>query len=173
MARNTFSVLQHNLQHSAGATEGLIKNLHEKGGAFVCLIQEPYLYKQDIKLYHRGVDVHRGLDNSPRACILSSPDMGLLMVPEFSGRDITTCRCEDKLDNKEVYFVSVYSDIEIFSIHPKLVQLVDYAENKSIELVIGIDSNAHSTVWGCQTNNQRTLDQTGHLNPHLANQLLI
>ena len=122
----------------------------------MCLLQEPYLFNKGIKLFPRGIQVSQGVtDRGPRACILSSLDMGLSLVPQYSGRDITTCRWEDKLNHREVYFVSVYSDIELLSINPELMRLVDYANNKSIEVVIGIDSNAHSTMWGCETNNQR------------------
>ena len=83
MVRNFVSILQHNIQHSVGATEGLIKDLHDRRGPFICLVQEPYLYRQDIKLFPRGVQVCHGLtDKGPRACILSSPDMGLVLVPQ-------------------------------------------------------------------------------------------
>jgi hypothetical protein len=107
-------------------------------------------------LYQTGIDVFREESGGHvRSCILASRDMNLILVPQFSGKDITTCRWHDNLENKEVYLVSVYSDINEQYINQKLEELIQFCNDNSYELIAGIDSNAHSSLWGCQNNNPR------------------
>ena len=57
-----------------------------------------------------------------------------------------------KLDNKDVMIISVYCDIKADPIPEFLKQALDYGEKRGYSILIGADTNAHSTMWGHETN---------------------
>jgi hypothetical protein len=139
---------QHNLRKCRTATEILIKQLGECKDSFICLIQEPYTYKSKIRLFPNQAKVYStDHPEGPRACIVSSQDMDLWVVPKFTGRDITTCLWQTK--KGRVYLSSVYCDILYPPISEELESLTDFCRISKKELVLGLDTNAHSSLWGC------------------------
>ena len=50
---------------------------------------------------------------------------------------------------------SAYLDIEKAVLTPELKNVVAYCEDNSLGLILGMDSNAHSTLWGNEDNNSR------------------
>ena len=57
-----------------------------------------------------------------------------------------------KLDNKNVMIISVYCDIKADPIPEFLKQALDYGEKRGYSILIVADTNAHSTMWGHETN---------------------
>ena len=69
--------------------------------------------------------------------------------PKYSNRDITTVVL--KLVDREIYFTSGYCDINL-DIPPKLTELMEEVNHP---VLMGLDTNAHSQVWGMAENNSR------------------
>ena len=53
-----------------------------------------------------------------------------------------------------MYVVSVYCDITKQSIPPELIKLMEEMSNAVI-IIIGIETNSHSPMWGCDEKNKR------------------
>ena len=56
-------------------------------------------------------------------------------------------------DGKEVYLVSMYCDILYQQVPNEAMKLLE--ENTEANVIIGMDSNAHSPMWGCEDTNKR------------------
>jgi len=121
-------------------------------------VQEPPSYRGRIKSFSRdGVLYYDTLSDRPRAAIYASRDLNLWVAPEFTNGDMATClwKTEDHTFS-EVMITSVYFDINFAEVWPaSLGRLVRYCKKRSLELFILADTNAHSTLWGCNTNNAR------------------
>ena len=75
------------------------------------------------------------------------------MSHEFSDPDITTAIV--KLRSGNLFVSSVYLDIlregsDMFL--DKLLQLIHHCKQSNSQLILGIDSNAHSFLWGPDSN---------------------
>ena len=147
---------QINLQHSKAATAELVKRLEvtDHAATTVVLVQEPWLVKgkvcgfggvTDLKVLHVG--------KTARAMIIFKGTCDVWLVPEFSGNDI--CTAVMKTDCSEVFFTSVYCDIKMAIKNDTLSNLTNFCNVNSKELVLGVDSNAHSVITGSLTNNNR------------------
>ena len=66
---------------------------------------------------------------------------------------MTTCSITSP--RYDFYICSAYSDINNNNIPVKLQELADFCVRKNKELVCGIDTNAHSHLWGSPKNNAR------------------
>ena len=95
-----------------------------------------------------------------RAGIYTSSLQSCHFVPmhEFIDQDITTGTLEGGSLNESLIVSSVYLDIMKPEILPKFKELVEYCIRKNLRLICGIDSNAHSTLWGSQYTNPRGED---------------
>ena len=57
------------------------------------------------------------------------------------------------INNKSTLLVSVYLDITLLhTISPTLHKVMQYAELKGFGIILGMDSNAHSTSYGPDSN---------------------
>ena len=76
---------------------------------------------------------------------------GMIMwrFPQYCAKDIIVC--ETKLNNRLTYLISMYLDIHILDFPPKFRELIRKKGN--CDIIIGTDSNAHSTVWNCPRSN--------------------
>jgi hypothetical protein len=149
-----FDLFQLNVHKSKEATALLTKSFHNKKN-FIYLLTEPHVNGKGILPgYPRSVNVyHKGLYT--RSCIISL-NQNLWFNPNYSSRDITTCLWKTDSDEiPEIYLSSVYLDIlntddEFFP--TELMKLVNYCNLKNKPLIISMDSNSHSTLWGLETN---------------------
>ena len=57
-------------------------------------------------------------------------------------------------ESTRVYFCSVYLDITINTYPAALDNLIQHCSTQGNKLVIGMDSNAHSVLWGDETNSR-------------------
>jgi ribonuclease HI len=90
----------------------------------------------------------------PRAAIWSSSNVDLWLNMQFSNRDIVTAIWNIEHE-KQVYIASVYCDINYEPISTELRKLVEHCHSRSIPLLIAADTNAHSTLWGSNKDNDR------------------
>jgi len=143
-------ITQQNLQHNKLATATFDKMFNSN----LDLIQEPYLGRQGQPcLFVETKQCFYKQLTRPRAIVRTSLDMSSWMVSEFTDRDIATVGI--RVDNRVVYFASVYLDIN-YSVGDNLFEaLLTHCQGRSIPLVVGMDSNAHSTLWGSEEANAR------------------
>ena len=72
-------------------------------------------------------------------------------VPQFCSKDIIVC--QTKINNKLTFLVSLYLDCKVPSLPKELIDLMRNVGNNDV--LIGTDSNAHSTVWNCSLTDNR------------------
>ena len=128
-----------------------------KKDPFIGFIQEPWINNEGlISGLQGGGKLFAGACKNARTCIYAHSQVNLWLAAEYSNKDITTCIWKDALDGKNVYVASVYLDILHASIIPrKLRRLADYCKAHNEHLILCVDTNSHSTLWGCMENNVR------------------
>ena len=97
--------------------------------------------------------LHGGGDR-PRTAIAATRDVPLWQCKKLSDQDITTAIIKSPSGDK-IFVASVYLDIlnEGPNIFPSLlVKLVRKCKNSGHKLLLAIDSNAHSYLWGPDSN---------------------
>ena len=154
-------ILQINLQHSKLATANLAK-LSETKSFLICLVQEPWITKRGIS----GIPPHitkqhttiKKDDPPIRAAILHTRSQNIWPIPHFSDRDICTCiwNAPTKLgQTEEIWLISAYWAGQDKDLPPKLIQTIEHCTNSNIKFICGMDSNAHSNLWGSTTSDRR------------------
>jgi hypothetical protein len=141
---------QLNLMHCKVAVANLVQQLSSEGNPVITLVQEPHVsgkgkivgIPSNIKVMAAGL--------KPRAAILTK-DVDLWLCDSFSDRDVTTCL--GKIGNKETYICSLYLDGTKMTFPEKFLNLLASRGDRSI--LIGIDTNSHSTLWGCDNTDAR------------------
>ena len=92
-----------------------------------------------------------------RAAIVASPQLDLWPVAQYTDGDLATCLWKTAEHNiPEVYVVSAYCDItdpQVCSC--KLLNLLRMADSRQVPVLLLMDANAHSTLWGCADTNRR------------------
>jgi hypothetical protein len=88
--------------------------------------------------YHPDVDC--------RAAIYASPDLGLTFHKNLSSRDCAICSII--VAGQKVYFSSVYLDITLPVEETAFVRTIRKASSAQRHFLGGINTNAHSDVWG-------------------------
>ena len=78
----------------------------------IYFIQEPLINPRNNSVmgFHRALNVLYKADkkNRPRTCIVTTPNLDLWLVPEYSGKDVTTCLLPSGDPNKPyIYIASV------------------------------------------------------------------
>ena len=158
----TFDIFQLNCHHSRVVHTSLEVDLPLQS-SFICLLQEPYLHEGNVC----GLDknrVHYMKNVYTRAAIYASPDLKLSFHDDLSSRDCATCSI--KLGNQSYFFSSVYLDIAETVEEPMWSKTVMRCQLGDKHLVAGLDSNAHSQLWGHPTNNKRGLELEDFLFRH-------
>ena len=74
------------------------------------------------------------------------------LLPQFTNPDV----CTVLMEKQNILLISVYMDILLKPVWPDLLDdAVLYATGRGFKVVIGTDSNAHSTLWGSPETNER------------------
>ena len=147
---NPVSFIQVNQKKAFAATVEL-NNLVKKKQEYVCLITEPYTYKGKVCATPPGGCVlTAGVDS--RAGIIASKPLNLIKIDHLTNKDCTVALL--KLNGKRILIASVYLDIKKEVVPSWLEEVTKYAESKKYSLIIGADTNAHSTLYGLETNSR-------------------
>lgn len=151
---------QINLQHCAAASAVISRQL-SKLHTDILLIQEPWVYKSQIK----GIDNRIGTAyyctnvQRPRACVYVAKHINAVIVPNFCFRDLVAVLIRYTIGGveREVVACSVYLPYDSPTPPPseEMVALIEYCRVKRLGLLIGCDANSHHTVWGSTDINQR------------------
>ena len=152
------NVLQINLHKSALAAAELQNNNMTLSDNYLFLIQEPSLYKGKFRNKPPSAVTYPSsfVSENPRAAIFSSRKLNMLELPNLEDRDCAVGLI--KINKRSTMIASVYLDCnnrEVIS--GKLKQLVQFSEDKNFPLLIGMDSNCHSTLYGTETNARGTI----------------
>ena len=99
--------------------------------------------------YPQGYEALFGCKSKPRAGIVSR-NSNLWLCPHLSGKDVVVAIA--KFGNVEVYVASVYMDIGEKEPPRELRRLL---EQQDRPVLIGMDSNAHSTLCNCEVTDVR------------------
>ena len=146
---------QINLQHSRKASLELVNQLKNTEN-FITFCQEPYHYYGKINGIPYPISVHQPPIQNPRTCILSSNNLNLHSLDSLSDRDTTVCSWETNTPALgQIIIISSYWDITQPNIPTKLIETLSYCKSNNLPVICAIDTNAWSTLWGCDTTNPR------------------
>ena len=111
--------------------------------------QEPYTYDGKIRGMPNQHQLMASSEEGPRAFILAHKFIPLLLDNENSDKD--TCNALWVTNDKDIHrinLVSSYWDGNNPELPAKLVKSVESGKARNNELIISMDSNAHSDVYG-------------------------
>ena len=143
-------IIQTNLHHSKAATDLLMEDMLKIRSQVVVLAQEPWV----LEGVPAGIPGGLGSYHHHKECrtAIFSKECSPLLCPKYTGKDIVTCQVT--LENgKEIYLVTVYADINIPHLPPELDSLME--ERGECEVIISMDANAWSPMWGSGASNHR------------------
>ena len=146
------SFLQINLHKASQATVLLGGRLEGKKRTVV-LATEPYTMKNKVVGFPRGTKVicsGRESVLAPRAAIVASLDTNITAMDSWCNRD-----CAVALTNVggvRTVLVSLYLDIKLDVQPDWLDGLMRMIDDKGYPVIIGVDSNAHSSMYGPDNN---------------------
>ena len=145
-------VKQINLRKSFVATNLFANQLDS---SHIGLLTEPYHYKNKIcKLgYNFDLFPDATLSSPPRAAILVPKRFNATLLPQLSSADVVTVYFK----HQHLLLVSGYCDGKLPMIQGWLRDIMEYVHNKGCKVVFGLDSNAHSELYGHETDNRGEL----------------
>ena len=145
--------LQINLQHSRAATDNLMQIIATEN-IDIILVQEPYLYQEEIKGISRKYRTYSYGEGKRRAAvILAKNNIGALLITQYSDND--TVLLEIQHENGNFYAASIYMDYNatIDINFKRIEEIITFI--KGAKLIIATDSNSRSTAWYDVTTNSR------------------
>ena len=157
-------ILQLNLQHSKMAQISVGNWIDkQKDGLCICLCQEPYVYQNNALMQPRtSIKYIGGQGNHPRSAIytarnikawhiesLSNRDLFLIIII-ISGKGMTAIVVN--INNRETLILSAYLDSKLKVVQPWLTAAMSFASHRVYAIIIGVDSNCHSELFGLETN---------------------
>jgi hypothetical protein len=149
--------IQINLRKSHVATTNLLRKC-EQLDSYILFLQEPIYNKNNrIKLHHK-IKTHYHVDNTDRqvrVAIGHTSDLEIFSIPNLTDHDTCTALWNKTDSDEYILLVSAYWDCKQNNIPDKLKQAIAFANNKGFKYIIGMDSNAHSTTWGCPRDDVR------------------
>lgn len=92
----------------------------------------------------------KGEGEKPRAAIRVSKALNAAELVEHRSKDRSVCLI--KCNNYSIIIASQYCDIKKPPIDEGLERLVNYCYKRNLPLLLGIDSNSHSLIWGPDSN---------------------
>ncbi len=152
------TIWQINLQHSKVASASLVVDLESANKPCLVLLQEPHIYKGAVKnLSTKNYDLFNAGTKS-RSAILSPRVLGGTVVRDLSDNDYVCVIYDTKINqNPKILVISGYLDI---TVNPqimleKLQKIMEFSTENKLPVVMGLDANAWSTLWGSKETNNR------------------
>ena len=141
--------------HKASTASLLAGQLLEQRKQKVLMLTEPYtvqskvvnMPKNTTLIYDRkcSKDGH-----PPRAAIAASPDLRVNSMDSWCNRDCAVGLVN--IHGRQTALVSIYLDITKPVVQPWLEELMDMITRKKLPVILCLDSNAHSDLFGPDTN---------------------
>lgn len=141
---------------------------------YIAFVQEPYCSKGIPKhLPGNGVTYHYQISNDvePRASLTAAHCLAERMFQQnqFTNRDMVTCTLD--VGSAIIYIASIYMDVNM-DIPQLFIELTEFCMSHKHGLIVGVDTNANHTAWGCKNSNNRgrtLINQLARLNLYWAN----
>ena len=147
--------LQCNLQKARQAHmlfNGKVGGFNKNSAQFICLVQEPYVGKQSVALQPNTCKKYY-VGKKPRAIIYTDKTRDSWMVESLSTPDMAVI--QTKIENQETLVVSSYLDINNDEVvTTELEEMLAFASRKGWAVLIGMNSNCHSVIYGLETNSR-------------------
>ena len=157
-------VWQINIHHCKLASDNLVSEVMKMKRKPILLIQEPYLFREKPLLRINNYAVHY-VGKNVRSLIAIPCNLRSFSVHELSDKDTTAVLLEENVHTTDetnnettIKYLLVSSYLDILDkkvINQGLEKCATFSKTNRIPMVIGMDSNSHSTLWGCETNNSR------------------
>ena len=112
----------------------------------ICFIQEPYTVRSRLVTLPRDADCYPREVESPRTAVFVPKKLRSQGLPQFTDRDCSAVLIPGSA--QPIIIASVYMDINMTVESPRLVGLLEYAASKSWGLLMAVDTNAHSILYG-------------------------
>jgi ribonuclease HI len=153
ISNNVTAFISLNLHKSTQPTSELVQYMKQFNKTIAC-IQEPHTYSRGLTGFSRFKSIHIG--DHPRAAIVYSPSTPILPCESLSNEDVAVGLWTRTPHSVPVVVLSVYCDIN--HDFDFLLPALKFAQNNSYNILQCGDINAHSTLWGCESNNRRGTD---------------
>ena len=127
----------------------------ENKSQFISMFTEPYTVKNKLvgmptgltSVYDRTI---RPDSPPPRAAIAASRDLKVTALDTLCHRDCAAALA--KIHGRQTLLLSVYRDITKPVIEHWMTEILDMATNKGYPVLLCMDTNAHSEMFGPETN---------------------
>ena len=139
--------VQINLKKAFAAAVELNRRVN-KMESYIILASETYNFKGKIRSLPRGSRTI-SCENS-RAALIFSQDIQLIKIEKLTNKDCAVGLLQ--IGREKVLIASMYLDIKEKVVQKWLEDVITFANAKKYALLIGMDSNAHSVLYGNQTN---------------------
>ena len=125
---------------------------------FVCFLTEPYRSKGKLAGIPRHIGRIVGSKIDPRTGILFGGSAEVINIETLGNPDCTVGLL--KSGTETIMLASVYLDIRQ-AVRPVWLQkIIDFAKKKGYSIIIGMDSNCHSTLFGpCDNSRGEELEE--------------
>ena len=117
----------------------------------VIFVTEPYTVSKSNSLLDVPNDVFNVFAERGGRTALVTAGIISWKVPQYCSKDVIVC--QTKINNKLTILVSLYLDCKVLGFPKEFVDLMRNVGNNDI--LIGTDSNAHSTVWNSPATDNR------------------
>ena len=133
----------------------------QKEGLYICLCQEPYVYQNQAPMQpSTSTKYIGGQGNHPRTAIYTSKAIKAWYIESL------------RINGRETLILSLYLDRKLKVVQQWFTQAMVFAENRGYAIIIGMDSNCHSELFGLETNKrgEQLEDFIGQYNLKVENQ---
>ena len=149
---------QINLNKCEVAQANLVVELNKlKDKHFVCLVQEPHFWGlKPSYIDKRFMQVLHGTGTTkswPRAMIIAFKALKTSLIETLSSRDTTCINLHNSYE--ELMICSSYQDITFPEVTNNIDKCVEHSKAFDKPILIRVDSNAHSQMLMCESENQR------------------
>ena len=141
--------LQGNLRRSEPAMLSLLVDVASKkiypNGVDIIFLTEPPCVTTTNKLSNVPGNVYNVFAEKAGRAALLTKGITSWHCPQYCTKDIIVC--QTKLNNQLTFLVSMYLDQKVPNFPPEFIELI--RKKGECDILIGTDSNAHSTVLNC------------------------
>ena len=119
----------------------------------ICLLQEPYTFKKRLVYRPQGYSMipQNTKTDRPRAAICLPNEIQYVELTQLGDRDLVACLAS--VGGKKIVLASSYLDIKNSPTIPAALEaLANYVNKENLALILAVDTNAHSSLYGPDTN---------------------
>ena len=147
---NTLPFLQLNMHRALVASVELNKALNVNPR--ICMITEPCTFRN--KVCHVPTNFiclpNQALSERPRAAIYIPRHVPHVFLDQLSSRDCAVVLIDTQ--RGKLLLVSAYLDYNLPVVQPWLRKVMQYSDNKRLPTLLSFDANAHTELYGPDTN---------------------